>query len=229
MVVKLYLLMLSQKSELESQISSLEARNNVIRVQNEALCKQVTSLRAVVESLGQDLKAAQSSAQGHGSSAKEARGTSQHDVCAGRGARGDKELGNGVPYDRQIARPNLIMVRGKSLMEVPNAQSCTARSPNTDIVKCSQHTSLHSPAPRLMPTHQNRSAMYLKPLTSLKAPKQLKLLALLRSFGVSWDSYNSRISRPSEYSTKRWISVRQRTSRSSNLPNRTGSMCQSIL
>ena len=138
---------------------------------------------------------------------------------------------NGVPYDRQIARHNLIMVRGKSLMEVPgpNAQSCTARSPNTDIVKCSQHTSLHGPAPRLMPTHQNRSAMYLKPLTSLKAPKQLKLLALLRSFGVSWDSYNSRISRPSEYSTKRWISVQQRTSRSSNLPNRTGSMCQSIL
>ena len=220
--------MLSQKSDLGSQILSLEAKNKVIRAQNEGLCSQVASLRAVVESLGQDLKAAQSTTQFHESSANEVRGLSQHDVCAGRGPGSDKEQGNRVSYNCQIARPNLIVVRGKALMEVPspNAQPYTTRAPNTDIMRCPQQTSQHSPAPQLMPTHRNQSAMYLKPLTSLKTPKQLRLLMLLRSFGISWDSYISRISKFSANSTKRCISVQQRTSRSSNLPNHSGSTYQ---
>ena len=225
---RLYFLMLSQKSDLESQISSLEAKNNVIRAENEGLCNQVASLRAGVESLEQGLKAAQSTTQGHESSANEVRGLSEHDVRAVRGPGSDKEQGNGVSYNRQIARPNLIVVRGKSLMEVPspNAQPGTARSFNTDTTTGSQQTSQHSPAPQLMPTHRKQPAMYLKPLTSLITPKQLRLSMLLRAFGIPWESYISRISKPSANSTKRWISVHQRASRSSNLPNPPGSTYQ---
>lgn len=231
MVKRLYFLMLSQKSKLESQISSLAARNNVIRVQNEGLCNRVASLRAAVDSLGQDLKAAQGTPPGHGSSLNEANAFSQHEVCAVRGVRSDRKQVNGVSYNRQIARPNYIVVRGKSLMEVPstNAQPYTTRAPNTDTVKCSQHTSQHSPAPQLMPSHRNQSAMYLKPLTSLKIPNQIRLLMLLRSFEIPWGSYISRISKPSANSTKRWISVQQRASRSSNLPNHSGGRCHSTM
>ena len=209
MVKRLYFRLLFRKSKLESQISSLEARNNAIHVQNEELCNQVASLRAMVDSLGQGLRAAQSTTQGHGRSVYEARGLSQHGGCAVRGRRSDKGQENGVSYNRQIALPNIIVVRGKSLMEVPSpdAQLCTARFLNTDTVKCLQHTSLHSPAPQLIPIQQNRSARYLKPLMSLTTSKQLRLLMLLRSFGVPWDLYILRISKPSEISTKRWISV----------------------
>ena len=197
--------MLSQKSKLESQISSVEARNNAIRVQNDGLCKQVASLRAVVGSLGQDLKAAQSAPQGHGRSPNEANTFSQHEVSAVRGVRSDRKQVNGVSYNRLMVRPNYIVVRGKSLMEVPstNTQLYTTRAPKTDTVKCSQHTSQHSPAPQLMPTHRNQSAMYRKPLRSLKTPKQLTLLMLLRSFGIPWGSYISRVSKPSANSTNR--------------------------
>lgn len=228
MVKRLYFLMLSQKSDLESQISSLEATNVVIRAQNEGLCNQVASLCAGVVSLEQGLKAAQNTTPGHESSANEVKGLAQHGFRAVRGPGSDKEQGNGASYNRQIARPNLIVVRGKSLMEVPspNAQPGTARSFNTDTMTGSQHTSQHSPAPQLMPTHRKQSAVYLKPLTSLKTPKQLRLLMLLRSFGIPWDSYISRISKPSANSTKRWISVQQRASRSSNLPNHSSSTYQ---
>ena len=202
---RLYFLMLSQKSKLESQISSLAARNNMIRVQNEGLCNQVALLRATVDSLGQDIKAAHSTPQGHGSIPNEANTFSQHEVRAARGVRSDGKQVNGVSYNHQIARPNYIVVRGKSLMEVPstNAQPYTTRAPNTDTVKCSQHTSQHRPALQLMPTHRNQSAMYRKPLRSLKTPKQLTLLMLLRSFGIPWGSYISRISKSSANSTKR--------------------------
>ena len=228
---RLYFLMLSQKDKLESQISSLEARNNVIRVQNERLCDQVTSLRTLVDSLGRDLRAAQRALQGHGSSPKEANAFSQHEFRAVRGARSDRKQVNGISYNRQIARPNYIVVCGKSLMEVPspNAQPYTTRAPNTDSVKCSQHTSQHSPAPQLMPTHRNQSAMCLKLLMSLETPKQLRLLMLLRSFGIPWDSYVSRSSNTSGNSIKRWISVQQSTLRSSNLPYHSSSTYQSTM
>ena len=203
----------------------------MIRVQNEGLCNQVASLRAAVDSLGQDLKAAHSTPQGHGSSPNEANTFSQHEVRAVRGVSSDRKQVNRVSYNRQIARPNYIVVRGKSLMEVPstNTQPYTTRATNTDTVKCSQHTSQHSPASQLMPTHRNQSAMNVKALPSLKTPKQLRILMLLRSFGISWDSYISRISKSSANSTKRWISVQQRTSRSSNLPNHSVSTYQSTV
>ena len=204
MVKRLYFLMLSQKFKLESQISSVEARNKAIRVQNHELCKQIASLRAVVGSLGQDLKAVQSPPQGHGRCPQETSAFSQHEISAARGVRIDRKQVNGVSYNPQIARPNYIVVRGKSLMEVPspNAQPYTTRAPNTDTVECSKHTNQHSSAPQLMPTHRIRSAMYRKPLMSLKTPKQLRLLMLLRSFGIPWASYISRISKPSAKSTK---------------------------
>ena len=115
--------MLSQKSRLESQISGLEARNNVIRAQNERLCDQVASLRTVVDSLGQDLRAAQRTLQGHGSSPNEANAFSQHEFRAVRGVRSGRKQVNGVSYNRQIARPNYIVICGKSLMEVPSSDA----------------------------------------------------------------------------------------------------------
>ena len=222
-VKPLYFRILAEESKLESQLSSLEARNNVIHIQNEGLCNKVASLRAAVDSLEQGLKAAQSTTPTPGSTANEVMGLIRHDGCAVPGARGDKEQADAVPYNRQFDRPNLIMIRGKSLMEIPspNAQRRTARSPNTDTVKRPQHTSLLSPAPQFMTAQQNRSAIYPKALMSLKT-KQLKLFYLLRSFGLPWYSYDSipsRISRPSGPSTKQRISVQQRTSGSSNVPN----------
>ncbi len=219
---RLYLRMLSQMSELESQLSSLEARNNVIRIRNEDLCSQVASLRAAVDSLEQGLEAAQSTTQLHGSTTNEAGRSFQHHVPVVRGARGDKNQGNGGRHNRQISWPNLIVVRGKSLLEVPgpSIQPPTARSPNTDTVKRPQHTSLLSPASQFMPSKRNLSTMYLKALRPLKTTKLLKPLALLQSFGSQVYPYNSipsRISRPSEPSTELRISVQQRTSRFSNL------------
>lgn len=228
---RLYFLMVSKESKLELQISSLEARNNVIRVQNERLCDQVTALRKVVDRLGQDLRATQRTLQGHGCSPNEANAFSQHEFRAVRGVRSDRKQINGVSYNRQIARPNYIWVGGKSLMEVPspNAQPYTTRAPNTNTVKCSQHTSQHDPALQLMPTHRNQSAMGLKLLMSCKTPKQLRLLMLLRSFAIPWESYISRISKPSGNSTKRCVSVQQRALRSSNLPYHSSSINQSTM
>ena len=220
---RLYFRMVAQESKLESQVLSLEARNNEIHIQNEGLSNQVASLRAAVDSLEQGLKTAQSTTQAHGSIANEAWGLFQHNGCAVPKARGDIEQGNGVPYNRQISRPNVIVICGKSLMEIPspNAQPRTARSPNTDTVKHPQHTGLLKPGLQFMAIKRNGSTIYLNTLMSLQKTKQLKLLALLRSFGVPWYSHQSipsRISRPSEPSTKLRISVQQRTSRSSNLP-----------
>ena len=219
MVKGLHFHISSQMSKLKSQISSLEARNNVIRSQNEGLCDQVASLRAAVDSLVQGLKAAQSNTQVHGRTSNGARGSFQHHVGAVRRVRGDKEHWNGVPDNCQIAYPNLIVVRGKSLMEIPSPapQPPTARSPNTDTVKRPQHTSLLSPASQFMPNKRKLSTMYLKALRPLKTTKLLKPLALLQSFGSQVYPYRlvpSRISRLSEPSTEPSIPVQQRTSES---------------
>ncbi len=198
--------MLAQESKLESQISILEARNNEIHIQNEGLCNQVASLRAAVDSLEQGIKAAQSTTQAQGNTANEARGLFHHNNYTVPEARGDKEQGNGVPFNRQIPRPDLIVSRGKSLIEIPspNAQPPTARSPNKDTVKNPRHISLLKPAPQFMAIKRNGSIICLNALMSQKS-KQLTLLALLRAFGIPWYSYNSipsRISGPSEPSNQ---------------------------
>ena len=198
----LFFRMLAQKSKLESQISILEARKNEIHVQNEGLRNQVASLRAAVDSLEQGLKAAQSTTQGHGTTANEAMALFQHNDYTVPGARGDKEQGNGLPYNRQISRANLMVTPGKSLMELasPNAQPRTARSLNTDTVKHPQHTSLLKAAPQFVAVKRNGSTICLNALMAQKR-KQQPLLALLRSFGIPWYSYNSvpaPNSRPSE-------------------------------
>ena len=207
MVKPLYFRMLAQESKLESQISILEARNNEIHVQNEGLCNQVASLRATVDSLEQRLKAAQSTTQAQGSTTNEAKGLFHHNNYTIPEARGDKEQGKGVPFNRQIPRPNLIVSRGKSLIEIPspNAQPRTARSPNTDTVKHPRHTSLLKPAPQFMAIKRNGSTVCLNALMSRGKTKQLQLLALLRSFGIPWYSYDSiasRIPKPSEPSNQ---------------------------
>ena len=107
-------------------------------------------------------------------------------------------------------------------MEIPSpkGQPRIARSLNTDTVKQYQHTSLLKPVPRFMAIKRNGSTICLNALMSQK-PKQRPLLALLRTFGIPWYSYNSipsPISRPSEPSTKLRISGQQCNSRSSNLP-----------
>ena len=203
MVKPLYFRMLAQESKLKSQISIPEARNNEIHVQNEGLCNQVASLRAAVDSLEQGLKAAQSTTQAQGSTANEARAFLHHNNYTISEARGDKKQGNGVPFNRQIPRPNLIVSRGKSLIEMPspNVQSRTARSLNTDTVKHPRHTSLLKPAPQFMAIKRNGSTICLNALMSRGKTKQLQLLALLRSFGISWYSYDSipsRIPKPPE-------------------------------
>ena len=217
MVKGLFSRMLAQNSKLESQISILEARNNEIHVQNEGLHDQVASLRATVDSLEQGLKAAPSTSQAHGSTANEARALFQHNNYSVPGARGDKEQGNGIPCNRHIYRPNPIVICGKSLMEIPSP----TRSLNTDTVKQPQRTSLLKPAPQFMAIKRNGSTICLNALMSQKT-KHRPLLALLRSFGIPWYSYNSipsPTSRPSEPSNKPKTSVQQGTSRSSNLHN----------
>ncbi|KAK0512396.1 hypothetical protein JMJ35_005524 [Cladonia borealis] len=150
MVKGLFFRMLAQKSKLESQISILEARNDEIHVQNKGLRNQVASLRAAVDSLEQGLKAAQSTTRAHGSTANEARALFQHNDYTVPETRGDKEQGTGVPYNRQISLANLMVSRGKSLMETPspNAQPRTARPPNTDIVR-------HPSIPAYLSQHRN--------------------------------------------------------------------------
>lgn len=187
----LFFRMLAQRSKLESQISILEARNNEIHVQNEGLCNQVASLRAAVDSLEQGFQATQSTNQAHGSTVNEARAKSQHSKYTVQGARGDKGQENGVPCNCQISRPDLIVTPGKSLMEIPtpNAEPRTARSLNTDTVRHSQHTSMLKPAPQFVAVKRNGSTICLNGLMAQK-PKQRPLLALLRSFGIPWYSYN---------------------------------------
>ena len=202
MVKRLFFRMLAQKSKLESQISILEARNNEIHVQNEGLRDQVASLRATVDSLEQGLKAAPSTSQAQGSTTNETRALVQHNNYSVTGQRGHKELGNGIPYNRQICRPNPIVIYGKSLMEIPSpkVQPRIARSLNTDTVKHHQHTNLLKPVPQFMAIKPNGSTICLNALMSQK-PKQCPLLALLRTFRIPWYSYNSipsPISRPSE-------------------------------
>ena len=218
----LFFRMLAQKSKLESQISILEARNNEIHVQNEGLRDQVASLRATVDSLEQSLKAAPSTSQAQRSTANEARALIQHNNYSVPGARGHKEQGNSIPYNRQICRPNPVVIYGKSLMEIPSpkVQPRITRSLNTDTVKHRQHTSLLKPVPQFMAIKRNGSTRCLNALMSQRT-KQRPLLALLRTFGIPWYSYNSipsPISRPSEPSTKLTTSGQQRNSRSSNLP-----------
>ena len=194
--------MLAQKSKLESQISILEARNNEIHVQNEGLRDQVASLRATVDSLEQGLKATPSTSQAQGSTANEARALVQHNNYSVLGARGHREQGNGIPYNRQICRPNPIVIYGKSLMEIPSpkVQPHINRSLNTNTVKHHQHTSLLKPVPQFMAIKRNGTTICLNALMSQKT-NQRPLLALLRTFGIPWYSYNSipsPISRPSE-------------------------------
>ena len=206
MVRGLFFRMLAQKSKLESQISILEARNNEMHVQNKGLRNQVASLRAAVDSLKHGLEAAQGTTQAHGSTANEARGLLQLNNYTVPEARDDKEQGNGVPYNRQIFRANLMVTPGKSFIELPspNAQPRTARSLNTDTVKHPQHTSLLKPAPQFVAVKRNGSTICLNALMAQKT-KQQPLLALLRSFGIPWYSYNSipaPNSRPSEPSNQ---------------------------
>ena len=199
----LYFRMLAQESKLQSQISILEARNNELHVQNEGLCSQIASLRATVDSLEQGLKAAQSTTQAQRSTANETRPYLYHNNYTIPEARDDKEQGNGLPFNRQIPHPNLIVSRGKALIEIPSptVQSRTARSLNTDTVRHPQHTSLLKPAPQYVAIKRNGSTVCLNALMSRGITKQHQLLALLRSFGISWYSYDSlslRIPKPSE-------------------------------
>ena len=193
--------MLAQKSKLELQISVLQVRNNEIHVQKEGLRNQVASLRATVDSLEQGLEPAKSTTQAHGSTANEARAFFQHSNYTVPEARGDTEHGHGVPGNLQISRPNLIVTRGKSMMEIPspNAESRIARFPKMDTWRQPQHTGVLKPAPQFVAVKRNGSTICLNALMAQKA-KQGPLLALLRSFGIPWYSYNSitaPISRPS--------------------------------
>ena len=213
--------MLAQKSKLESQILIVEARNTEIHVQNKGLRDQVASLRATVDSLEQGLKAAPSTSKAQGSTANEAKALVHHNNYSVPGARGHKEQGNRIPYNRQICRPNPIVIYGKSPMEIPSpkVRPRITRSLNSDTVKNHQHTSLLKPVPQFMAIKRNGSTICLNALMSPKT-KQRPLLALLRTFGIPWYSYNSipsPISRLSEPSTKLRISGQQRNLRSSNL------------
>ena len=198
--------MLAQKSKLESQISVLQARNNEIHVQKEGLRNQVASLRATVDSLEQGLEPAKSTTQAHGSTANEARAFFQQSNYTVPEARGDTEHGHGVPGNLQISRPNLIVTRGKSMLEIPspNAESRIARFPKMDTRRQPQHTSMLKSAPQFVAVKRNGSTICLNALMAQQTKKR-PLLALLKSFGIPWYSYNSTpapISRPSEPSNQ---------------------------
>ena len=185
------------------KISIFEAKNNEMHVQNKGLRSQVALLRGTVDSLEQGLEAAQSGTQAHGSAENEARAFFQHVNYTVLEPRGSKEQGNGVPCSRQISLANLMVTRGKSLMEIPrpDTQPCIA---NTDTVRHPEHNSMLKPAPQFVAVKRNGSTICLNALMSQKT-KQRPLFALLKSFGIPWYSYNSapaRVSRPSEPSNQ---------------------------
>ena len=173
-----------------------------MHVQNKGLRDQGALLRAAVDSLEQGLEAAQSGTQAHGSTANEARTFFQHSNYTVPEPRSDEEQGNGVPCNRQISLANLMVICGKSLMEIPspNGGTRTTRSPNTDTVRHPQHTSMLKSAPQFVAVKRNGSTICLNALMAQKTKKR-PLLALLKSYRISWYLYNSTpalISRPSD-------------------------------